>query len=231
MDNNTNKISGKSGDISSESKPDKKRKMLIAVVISIAVMTILLFLNNFDWDKLALSTISTKKTLERNFVFAAPDYEADIFTDPQYLDKNRYISYTDGAESSLITDENYSMYGEPLVLFAEYFDAARHGDAGRLNALFTDEYWKEHDKYSDFTMQRIYNIEITLLSDAAINDGDYKGYRRRTYDISYMIMKNDGLFRSDMSSDSAVPLVFELLTYGDSTKINSITAYNYIVYD
>ena len=123
------------------------------------------------------------------------------------------------------------MYGEPLVLFAEYFDSARHGDAGRLNALFTDEYWKEHDKYSDFTMQRIYNIEITLLSDAAINDGDYKGYRRRTYDISYMIMKNDGLFRSDMSSDSAVPLVFELLTYGDSTKINSITAYNYIVYD
>ena len=231
MDENTNKTSGKDSGSRRESIPNKKKKLIIAVFISFAAMAVLLFLNNFDWDKIVLKTITSKKTTRHNFVFAKPDYNTDIFTDSQYLDKNLYISYTSGAESSLITDGDNSMYSDALVLFAEYFDAAKHGDADRLNALFTDEYWEEHDKYSDLTMQRIYNIEITLLTDDTIVDGNYKGYRRRTYDISYMIMKNDGLFRNDMESDSSVPLVFELLTFGDVTKINSTSPYNYIVYD
>jgi hypothetical protein len=231
MDENNNKAPGKGGGLSRKPKPDRNRKLITAAVISFAVIAVLLFLNNFDWDKRVLDTITSRKAPRHDFVFAKPDYDTDIFKDPQYLDKNLYILYTDGAESALITDDNYLMYSDTLVFFAEYFDAAKNGDAERLNVLFTDEYWKEHNKYSDLTMQRIYNIEITLLTDDTIVDGSYKGYRRRTYDIGYMIMKNDGLFRSDMDSDSSVPLVFELLTYGGVTKINSISSYNYIVYD
>ena len=213
-------------------KKGKKRKALIILIAAVAVMLFLLFLNNLDWQSLTARAISpSEKKDTSDYYFWPVNYDADIFLDQQYLDKNRYIMYWNGNEGQTITDGNYSVYGPAIVLLSEYFDAAVNGDAEKMNSLFTDDYWKDHEKYTAFTMQRIYNIEINQLSSGVITEGEYMGVNRWTFDVRYMIMKNDGTFRNDMESDSAVPQVFEILSNGDKTLINSISGYNFMVLD
>jgi hypothetical protein len=43
-----------------------------------------------------------------------------------------------------------------------------------------------------------------------------------TFRTSYKIMANDGTFRPDMPSDTAVPEILELLYNGEIYRINSI---------
>ena len=212
-----------------DAKRKSKKKALIILVSAVVLMLVLLLLNGIDWQGAAARMISSGRQSEREYYFWPVNYDADIFLDSQYMDKNRFIKYTDGAESILIDDGDYSRYGPPVVLLAEYIDAAISGDADRLNSLFTDEYWETHDKYDRITMQRIYNIEIELLSSNVISEGRYMGANRWTFDVRYMIMKNDGTFRRDMESDSHVPLVFEILSDGVNTLINSVSPYNYVV--
>ena len=211
-------------------KKGGKKKALIMLISAVALMIVLLVLNNLDWQSITAGTASLMSGKEaKDFYFWPVNYDADIFLDSQYMDKNRYISYTNGAETTLITDGSYELYGPAVALLAEYINAAIEGDADTLNSLFTDEYWSRHQKYDRITMQRIYNVELIQTSDSVISQGQYQGVHRWTFDVRYMIMKNDGTFRSDMESDSSVPLVFEILSDGTNTLINSVSEYNYIV--
>ena len=215
----------------SDDKRRNKKRAAIILICAVVLMLVLLALNSIDWQSAAARAVSPSKQEQREFYFWPVNYDADIFLDSQYMDKNRYISYTDGAETTLITDGSYSLYGPAVVVLAEYIDAAINGDAERLNSLFTDEYWESHEKYGRITMQRIYNADLQLISRNVITEGRYKGATRWTFDVRYMIMKNDGTFRRDMESDSSVPLVFEVLSDGVNTLINSVSEYNYIVLD
>ena len=71
-------------------------------------------------------------------------------------------------------------------------------------------------------MQKIYDAEVEKLTELLIESGKYNGWTRYTYKINYKIMANDGTFRSDMPSDTAVPQIMELLKTEDIIKINSI---------
>ncbi|MFA6948048.1 MAG: hypothetical protein WCQ72_03625 [Eubacteriales bacterium] len=209
-----------------------KVKALIAIATAALLMIILLILNNIDWTSLADSYSAPEGTIiKAEYDFEKPDFEYDIFTDSNYLDKNRYINYTDGAQTITITDGNYDLIGGGLPVLAEYIDSAIHGDADGINSLLTDSYIDEYGEYSAFTMQKIYNIDIELLSSGLITEGEYAGTTQYNYNVKYMIMNNNGTFRRDTGSDAAVPLVFELLSYGGETKINSITSYTYVVVD
>ncbi|MCR5262374.1 MAG: hypothetical protein K6D94_00755 [Clostridiales bacterium] len=219
------------GAAAADAKKKNKKRALIILISAVALMFVLLLLNGIDWQGAAAKAVSIGKQEEKDFYFWPVNYDVDIFLDSQYMDKNRYISYTDGAETTLITDGSYSLYGPAVALLAEYIDAVTMGDAERLNALFTEEYWGTHKKYERFTMQRIYNCELKLISSAVLTEGKYKGANRWTFDVRYMIMKNDGTFRRDMESDSAVPQVFEILSDGVNTLINSVSEYSYIVLD
>lgn len=207
---------------------DKKKLVKTAVILAAALLGLVLlwWLNALDWSDFSLSKASGSKNAGADIVFADPDYESNIFENEAYLDKNRYISYTDGAQTTLITDGNFARFGPSLVLFAEYFDALMHGDAERVNALFTEEYFKKHDRYERFTMQKIYNIEIALTSEETFEDNTGAAIKRYTYTVRYMIMANDGTFRSDMGSDSALPQLFEL-TLDDEIKISAVSGYRY----
>lgn len=168
-----------------------------------------------------------------NYKFYTPDYEYNILDDTDYLDKNRYIEYTNGAVSITIADGKFSEYGKPLEFFNEYFTAVINGDHNTYNSFFSDEYYEDetHIPYEKFTMQRVYNINVELIQQSLIESGVNYGDTMYIFKVSYMIMKNDGTFRNDMGSDGAVPMLFEIIyDYSDGICfINNMARYNYLL--
>lgn len=215
-----------------------KRNMVIILLIFFGVF-LLLILFNFIMDKVNEIPIENEYYAETlppkaNIQFYEADYDYNIFEDAAYMDKNRYIEYTDGAVSVTVTEGDFAFHGgAPLVFFNEYFTAVINGDHEKFNTFFNDYYYEiqNNKPAEDFTMQRLYNINVTKLTESKIESGEHFGKIRYTYKVSYMIMKNDGTFRSDMESDSAVPQIIEILydDYNDVCTINSVTKYTYLI--
>ena len=68
----------------------------------------------------------------------------------------------------------------------------------------------------------LYNIQVEQLSEVMNNDGTSEW----TFNVTYMIHRNDGTFRNDLDSDSSKKLFFELIGYPDGTvKIDNISYY------
>lgn len=204
----------------------KKNTKKTILVLSAAVLTmiILIILNNIDYDVDMSEWFGGRKTEETEKIhFSNPDYESNIYDNAVYMSKNRHIVYIENPYSSIIT-ENNNEYGEIGDFFLTYIKTLTDGNAEIYNNFFTEVYYKDNNnkKFDKFTMQKIYDIEIEKLSEDLIENGDYKGQIRYTFKISYKIMANDGTFRSDMPSDTAVPQIFELLNTNDRIKINSI---------
>lgn len=90
-------------------------------------------------------------------------------------------------------------------------------------------YYEEEKPAEDFTMQMVYDVEIEKLSEDVITEqAEYLGWTRYLFKLGYKIMSNDGTFRTDMPSDTAVPIVLEVLYDGGSYKINGVSRINYI---
>lgn len=220
---------------------NKKKRNIIIVFSSLIGVMVLLIVLNMIMDKITeipigeiVNKSSTAPTVEYNYKFYEPDYEYNILEDTEYLDKNRYIEYTEGAVSVTIADGNFKMFGKPLEFFDEYFNTAVNGDHNKYNTFFTESYYKENkiDKaYESFTMQRIYNINVEILQQSMLETADNYGNMIYLFKVSYMIMKNDGTFRNDMGSDGAVPLLFEIIyNYNDDRcYINNISRYNILL--
>nr|MBQ4320273.1 hypothetical protein [Clostridia bacterium] len=207
----------------------KKKKIITALVIlvcAVPVMYLATKLLDRDWNEVIHSASVNEVVHNTNIKFADVNWDEDIFEDEVYLDKNRYITYKDGAVSQLIT-ENHALYGVGPEFFSGYFTAVIHGDNETLNLMYTDEWSKNNAAHESFTPQKVYNIEIEKLSENVIEEGRYAGTKRYTFRVAYMIKDNNGTFRGDMGSDAAVPLIFELLDSGYGPKINSITKYTY----
>jgi len=216
---------------------NKKKRAIIIVFFSLIGIMIVLIVLNFLMDKLneiPVKDIIPQKSAETEsavkYKFHDPDYEENILEDADYLDKNRYIEYTNGAVSVTIADGKFSEFGKPLVFFNEYFTSVINGDHNTYNSFFTDEYYKDktHIPYEKFTMQRVYNINVELIQESVIQSGDNYGDTMYIFRVAYMIMKNDGTFRKDMGSDGAVPLLFELIYdfNGEKCVINNISKYS-----
>jgi len=155
------------------------------------------------------------------YVFYEPNYHEDIFADEEYMGKNRYITYTNGAESFTVTDGNYARHGAPVAVLAQYIEGAVAGDAQAVNALFSDAYYEVNEPYERFTPQKIYDVEIEYLQSE--EDGDDMLY---AYDVDYKIMRNNGTFRNDIESDASRTLVFVLRESADGILIESVSGYS-----
>lgn len=205
-------------------KKDNK-KIIIILMTAVAVMFLLILLNNISFKVDMSGWFGGRKSeVTEKIYLVAPDYKSDIYKNDIYMSKNRYITYIDEPFTAIITETN-NEYGQIGQFFLDYFKTLTDGDAVIYNTFFTDVYYEDKNNaaYKKFTMQKIYEAEVLLLSETLINDGSkYDSWTRYTFKVSYKIMENDGSFRSDMPSDIAVPQIFELLYDGATYKINSI---------
>ena len=214
------------GESTQEKKKNRKsstKRLVIVLACCAGAMLLLMALNSIDLEGYVKDWFS-KDEEETYYFLYDPDYDSNIYENEAYMSMNRTISYTEGAMTTIITEEN-NEFGALGQFFLTYFGALEDGDAQRFNSLFTDAYFAEEDNepYERFTMQKIHDIEITMTSSYAFEEGsEYEGITRYTFKFSYLIMRNDGTFRRDMPSNAAVPQILEVLYDGESYKINSV---------
>ena len=199
----------------------KKRKKTAAVITAAACgicVVGLFFLNvgelNFDFS------IFHKETEQVEYD-GYGQHRISLY-DPDWLDKNRYITYTENGMSLTLVDYDYASCGKPVEMFGEYVDALMHGDAEKVNSFYTDSYFETHDRFEKITMQKLYNIEVEYISESEIEISG-RTVVQYIYKFTYMIMENDGTFRGDLVSDAMKPQYYTLIEDNDEIKISDIS--------
>ncbi len=208
--------------------PEKKRtrRRLIAAIIVVSVLAaisyvITLKLDIFEWNSKNKVTSMYSDEI-KSFNFYPSDYELDVTTVPEYMDLDRGVHYTKGGYSILVLDEELSDYNPAVRFFVEYFKTLQKGDYETYNTYFTEDYYKIYKPYELFAPQMIYNIEVEELSETFHDDGTTTW----TFNVKYMIYRNDGTFRNDIGSNAYRVLYYELVAdVNDNVKINYITYY------
>ncbi|MBQ7301647.1 MAG: hypothetical protein IJW77_17615 [Clostridia bacterium] len=194
--------------------------MLFSVVISVVYEIAV----NGDYYSAFYSGGSGYEPLD--ILFAPADYESDIFEDETYMKMNRDIKYIDGAQSTEVAlDEDGSYFGTGLVFFQNYFNCVIRGDYETYRTFISDDY-DTKNAYpipGMFTMQKIHSISVEHRGDAdkIVSQNEV----RRYYVVKYQIYQNNGTFRDDIRPTDVLPLLFELTTVGEETKITKIVKF------
>ena len=68
-------------------------------------------------------------------------------------------------------------------------------------------------------MQRVYDIRVLLLSSESKTDSDGIVYTEHICQFEYKILKNDGVFRSDLESGAVRPQILTIREYYDRVII------------
>ena len=173
-----------------------RKKLIPIIAISLAVLIVIplvlvLVLNSLQKD-------SVYQPVEYpNYQFD-PVYNGNIMDYDIYLGYNRQVRYYD----------NLHGYGNPQILSEEttesrlsllysYIQSIIAGDERLYNSFFNDHYFASHEKQGEFEQQMLYDIKIYYYSAETLEDGD----TLNTYQVDYMILKNNGTFRRDIGSD------------------------------
>ena len=145
-----------------------------------------------------------------------PDWESDIYTVKGYLEVMNDLKYfPDGSNSTTLSKNEYLQFGgKPLVFLGEYFDALLRGDNEAINKMYSENYFKSHDKFSEFPKQKLFDIKVLkyYYNDPAY---DYTNCDDYYFIVSYKIYHNDGLFRKDIDEHSELPQLIKILIYDD----------------
>ena len=143
-----------------------------------------------------------------------------------HLRYDRHIMYNEFGDAEPLTEDNYQLFGAEAEFFYRYFDTVIHGDYVEYPSFFTESYLKSHDLPERFTMQRIYDIDVTLYSRENV---DYNGTSVpcSQYIVSYRIQYNNGTFRGDFTGKDVRPLLFSLIQENGKVYIYSISQINY----
>ncbi len=213
-------------------KQTNKRKAKTVILVLLILFVILVILNLIAESGILnrLSAPNGEETKAPVFLFN-PDYDLNIFEDEVYLDLDRYILYSDDGVSfvKLVNESAFQAAGKTAVFFGKYFDSIIYGDSETYNTLFTEDYLKEHGEKDRFTMQMLYNMEVTKLREETINEGTAEQSTLYEFEVRYAIRRNNGTFRSDLESGMTRPQIYVLIE-NDSTEellINSITDFIY----
>ena len=222
--------------ISNTKKKNKKplsprKKILLGILIIFGIMLFSVVCSviyevtvNGDYYTAFFSDGSGYQPLD--ILFAPADYEDNIFEDKTYMSMNRDIKYIDGAQSTEVAlDENGSYFGDGLLFFQTYFNCVIRGDYETYQTLISEDYDKDgaYPIPERFTMQKIHSISVEHRNDAdtIVSQNEV----RRYYVVKYQIYQNNGTFRDDIRPSDVLPLLFELTTIGEDTKITKIVKF------
>jgi hypothetical protein len=179
----------------------QKKKLFLSVAVIAAAAVILLALVPL------LSLLFQEPPPTYDYDFADPSLSVDIFSDEDYMGLDRSIYYTTGQGGyefkNAIGENDYTSYNKAVQLLIKLVLAAQAGDADAYNACFSAEYLQKEGRFGEFTMQKIYDINIkeyTPPSDIVLPDTYDEAY---VYGLTYKIKDNNGSLRNDIGSDGA----------------------------
>ncbi len=150
-----------------------------------------------------------------------PDWDENIFENEEYMAKDRYIRYIENnVIFTLEEDSEFEARGAVALFFRDYFDAVISGDHKTYNSLLTEQYKKEYGEKAPFTMQKLYDIEVTDLAAAEyLNEGKPNQIIVYQFDVAYKIMENNGTYRNNLMSDDKRPVRYFLYHYSSTNEI------------
>ncbi len=148
-------------------------------------------------------------------IFCTPDYDRliDIRKDPAYLELDRDVYLVRDGNKKALSPSKLSAYSPAVQVLYDLVQALIDGDADAYNALFSERYAadpKMPDLEAPFTMQRIYNIQITEVEERTVSTAEDGKYTEYLYQLEYMINLNDGTYRVDIGHDASRPQYFVL---------------------
>jgi len=189
----------------------KKKRLLIAVLVVIgafALVGIVLFIATIISTGIGdeLLRESPEGSDEIRYIFPDTDWDRNVFEESVYMSRYREIQYNDGVATTVITEENKEFRPPAVQFMYDVVWLIINGDYEKYNEIFADEYWENGGKDYEFPMQALYNIEIQI-----IDESDDK--TSADVSLSYMMYKNDGMFRSDLPYDEEAlrPFVYRLI--------------------
>ncbi len=216
-----------------EKKPSSKKKKL-TIIITFASLVIVGALSWFLLYGIPEKNVNPMYSQDKqdeiigmygstqSYIYYPIDYDLDIMTEREYLDLDRCIYYTEGAETFSLNEYPLEELDLDMQFFFKYFDLAISGNYDEYNKLFTENYYKSNEPYYSFTQQMIYDIRLERLGEKVV-DGKDVFY----YNVSYKIHKNNGTFRNDIGSDGSKTLYFTLVDEGGKILIDSIGYYQF----
>ena len=145
-------------------KSKKKAYILIAVLCGIGIVSAVV-LQNPQWFERKVEEKNTSMYSDRvvSYSFYPTDYDLDVTADETYMELDRYVYYTNGAETIAIVDGDYEKYGPAIAFFGEYFATVIAGDTETYNTYFTEHYYESNAPHTRFAPQMLYNIRVEKL--------------------------------------------------------------------
>lgn len=207
-----------------------KRRMIIVIVCMVAFAVIAIpLIKLLDNASVGGNEETLGPSMLPHGNFYEPDYECNIMQDPEYLNLNRRIYHHDErtGEMEELTEKTLNNYGPAAVVLCDMINAVIAGDDEAYNELFSPNYYANREPEAPFTMQRLYDIKLTKVSETAVV-GEKGKYTQYEYEVEYKISRNDGLFRTDIGSDESKKQYFILSdSTSDEVLIDQILNYVY----
>ncbi len=211
------------------SKKEQRKFIIRAAALAFAMVFTVYFLS--AWLTVLLRKKIDTRVVDPSIRFSSVDYDADIFADPRYVNKERNITWTEG-EITILIGENctgetwhgiadewyYRVKGEDRVFFRNFIICLISGDYENYPSFFTNNFFRYYTIPEKFTAQQLYDISVEVLNRTPLSDGSIKS----DYILRYKIMNNNGTYRGDVASDKIRPLVVSTITRGDVVRIEAI---------
>ena len=190
----------------------KKKRLLIAVLVIIgafALVGIVLFIATIISTGMGdeLLRESPEGSGEIRYIFPPDtDWDRNIFEESVYMSFDRAVKYSDGVALTVMTEETKEFYPPAAQFMYDVVWLIINGDYEKYNEIFADEYWENGGADYEFPMQALYNIELQIIDES-------ESKTSADVSLSYMMYKNDGMFRSDLPYDEPAlrPFVYRLI--------------------
>lgn len=176
----------------------KRKKRMIIAIISVLVALILVWLS-----VLLLENIEKKNSADNNaaidYNFYYADFSENIFEDQEYLTliEGEGIRYCEGGLTVSIDESTIGNYGKDIVFFWDFIHNIINGNKDEYNAMFSDQYYKYNAPKQEFTMQKLYEVQISKYSTEQVETSS-GNYTKSVFVVEYRILKNNGTFRNDI---------------------------------
>ena len=197
---------------SEEHKKSSKNKRVLIRIICIVVGVITLMMAASFAMNLYLEKREEQGAQNVHFDFAPADYEENIFEDEEYvaLIGKGFIDYTDYATNLTlgINYENAIEHGDDVLFMVDYIYAIVAGDAEEYNKFFSEQYYKKNEPKDKFTMQKLYEVNISKVSETKETDKSGNEYKEYQYIVKYKILDNNGTFRNDFNTGTKEQYIY-----------------------
>ena len=229
--------------------PQKKKNLKKALKIVFAVFGVLLIAyfvlghvescTKKENEQLLYSELNFNPDGIISVDYFEPDYTADIFSESEYLAKNRVIRYVDGNISIVLDEYSDDELDAGQRFFKKYFNAVVNGNFSEYHGMIADDFvgnplvYGENPKSKKFPMQRLYNINVEKLAFSDDANNIYNGQKAifGVYEVSYCIQKNDGEFRLGLPSDKVIPVIYQTATTDADTANERTVITKVYLYD